>query len=322
MNFSKPLRAFLCAITITGLLSGCSPLPNIPSRLRMLDEETASARKSKLEISQQVLKCFDEKNADALKSLFCERTQNLTDIDEQIRSGLALISGKTTSFDEHILGLGYEGSHTSNGRITELERSWDIGAIETDENQKFEISVDMYNIYEKDTTREGITRLVITLEDEIEFTIGYKWPSYYTDGRDLSSKIVTAFSDDNFDGLKRLFCQQSQEISDIDEQIETALLFFDGAAIRGRPNPDSREYNGTRDYHPIVSDSEIVENNKPIHTSITVQIENIETFAGRTYEIEYDSYLLCRDNWKLEGISQMIIRCDDGTEVVIGDRVE
>ena len=316
----KKMTLAICFSLLLWLLSGCGS-SLITSRLNQLNKETALAKESQLETSEQVLSCFSEKDIEGLKSLLCARTQNLIDIDEQITAAFDLFDGNVIAFDDHF--LGYEGKSTEYGKTTNLERSWSINDIETDKNENYEIYINIYNIYENDKTREGITKITLTKDDDTELVIGYKWPSYYNDGRDLSSKVIAALSDNDLTSLKKQFCEKSLAALDIDEQLESALIFFEGNAIRGRiEGPDSRFYDGKYDYHTFVSDNEVIENYEPISTSISVRCENIMTDSDEIYEVVYYAYLLCRDNETIEGISQMIISRADGTQYIIGEKVE
>ncbi len=316
------MKKVICAIlscAMVMLSSGCSFF-DIPTRGKMLDSEVTNMKKSNLEITKDVLNCFSGKDAKALKTLLCEKTQGLTDIHEQILAGFDLFKGKVTSFNEYV--SGYEGDSTENGRKTLLERSWNVEDIVTDVGGVYKISINAYITNEDDKKKEGISQITITCSDGKKLEIGYKWPSYYSEGRDMSCKVIKAFSENDMDGLKSMLCAKTLGKVDIDAQIRAGLSFFEGKATKGKVEGEYTVYDGNHDYHTSVSDDEIVKNNKPTRTSITVLNENIETDASKIYKIEFYAYLLCIDDETCKGISQIIITGDDGRKHVIGERLD
>jgi hypothetical protein len=83
--------------------------------LKELNESFPSETKEKLEISREVIRCFNENDTQGLKNLFCAKTQGLADIDEQMQTGFDLINGSISSFNEEDL-LGSEGKSIENGK--------------------------------------------------------------------------------------------------------------------------------------------------------------------------------------------------------------
>ena len=225
--------------------------------------------------------------------------------------------------------MGYGGKSVEYGKTTRLEYSWDIENIKTDLDKTYEIYVDAYEIYEDDKSREGITRIVIKSDDK-EQIIGYKWPSYFNTGRDMSTQIVKNFDTRDMNGLKEMFSGKTLEIADIDQQIRSAIDFFEGRATFGKVN--ERSYDGRRGYHISVNENENVLNNKPVSTFIEVHIENIETSENgiaapvnrprKIFEIKFYAYLLNEGNKSYEGISQMIITNNDGQKRIIGNFIQ
>jgi hypothetical protein len=286
----------------------------------MLESEVNSSKKYQLELTQNVLNCFSENDKNALKTLLCAKTQGLTDIDEQIQTGFDLFKGKVNSFDDDL--LGYEGESTEYGKTTLLERSWSVEDIVTDADEEYEIYINTYVINENDKKKEGISKITITCSDGTEFQIGYKWPSYYDEGSELAYKVITALSNNDIDGVKSVLCGKTLDKGDINEQIQSGMEFFEGKATMGKVEGKSKVYDGKHDYDTTVSDDEIVINNEPTCTYITVYNENIETDSGKIYSMEFYAYLLYTDDKTYEGISQIVIIGDDGTKQVIGEKLE
>lgn len=321
-NIVKILK-FICAIlscVMVMLLPGCSSFGRIPTRVKMLDSEVSNMERSNLEITKDVLNCFSQKDSKSLKALLCAKTQGLTDIDEQILVGFDLFKGRVTSFNEDV--LGYEGKSSESGKSTLLERYWNIKDIVTDAGGSYEILINTYIIYEKDKNRVGISQITITSSDGTKLKIGYEWPSYYNEGRDMSNKVIKALSEKDIDGLKSIICAKTLEIVDIDAQIQEGLSFFEGKATRGKVKGKNIVYDGKHDYRTSVSEDEIVKNNKPTRTSITVFNQNIETDANKIYKIDFNAYILYTGDESRKGISQIILTSDDGRKQVIGERLD
>lgn len=302
------------------LLSGCGFIDGVSTRVNKIGTEVMTNwARPNLKMTKEVLKCFNEKDAKALKALLCAKTQGLSDIDKQILASFDLFKGKITSFNEHV--LGYEGESIDKGRKVLSERSWNVEDIVTDAGGAYEIYINEYIICKKDKNREGISQITITSRDGKELTIGYKWPIYFNEGRDMSYDIIEAFSNNNIDGLKSKFCAKTLKTVDIDAQIKEALDFFEGKATMGKVQGTDLKYDGNHSCNILVSDDEIVKKNNPIRTSINVFIENIETDAKKIYKIEFYADLLNTDDETYKGISQMIIIGDDRRAKVIGGRL-
>jgi hypothetical protein len=321
MKISKVICVVLsCAVVMS--LTGCNLINGIQNRAKLLTSEVANMGNSNLKISKEVLRCFSENDTKGLKDLLCAKTLGLPDIDEQILVGFNSFKGKVISFNQDL--LGYEGDDIENGKKVFLERSWNIENIETDADKTCEIYIYQYVICDNDKTREGISQITITNSDGTEFTIGYKWPIYYNDGRDMSYKVVKAFSDKDMDGLKSMFCAKTLKAADIDAQIQMGLSFFKGKATMGKTGTvDGHDtFDGNHDYRTYVTDHEIVKSHEPICTSISVMNENIETDTGKIYKIEFYAYLLNNGDEAYKGISQIIIINGDGTKQIIGERLD
>lgn len=319
MDKFKKMYIVLVLVIVTALLPGCNI---VSSRLRQLNEETANVSRSNLETSNSILDCFSQNDIEGLKALLCIKTQALSDIDEQIQKCIEFFGGTVDSFGD--ISSGYEGESTSDGKTTLLERSWSILDIANENGETYEIYISAWIICEEDTDREGIAKIILTRNSDGEaLEIGYKWPMHYDEGRDLSVEVVNAFSEHDIDGLTALLCAKTLEIENIDEQIEAATNFFEGMATNGKveTRDGSNLYDGRHSYRTSVGDYEVVENYEPIHTSITVFIENIETDSDHIYTIEYYSFLLDADDGS-EGVSQIIITDEDGIERVIGEKIE
>jgi hypothetical protein len=141
-------------------------------------------------------------------------------------------------------------------------------------------------------------------------------------GRDMSYKLITAFSDHDMNGIKSMLCAKTFEMADIDTQIQDGLSFFKGKATMGAVKGNSSLYDGKNDYQTTVSDDETVKNGEPTRTSITVMNVNIETDANKIYKIKFYANLLYTGDETRKGITQIIITDGDGRKQVIGERLD
>lgn len=311
-------RSTICiylSIVIIVMTSGCSNIKKMANSI--LDN---TKQPTNLEISQNVLNCFDNNSVQELKALFCARTQGIEDIDEQIQNGFEFFNGKVTSFDENVLGS--EGESVDHGTVKELSRTLHIENIKTDSGKTYQLYVSINLIYKNDKKREGITDITITnTDDDRRFEIGYSWPDHYTEGRKLSIDIVNALGDGDADELKDVMCEKVLEQSDIDEQINSAFEFFDGKALMGKVEGSKLNYDGKHDFKTKVSDDEIIDGHEPVRTSIYAYCDNIETNADRIYELEFYAELFNDDEEEYEGVSQITIFDENGNKVVIGGKI-
>ncbi len=309
-----------CIITVT--LSGCGLSSNTTSRTRRLSAKTTSAREGRLETSKKVLECLSASDADGLKALFSKKTQNLEDTDKQILAAFDFFEGKVTSFDEHILGS--ENEHIDHGRQTLLAWTWKINDVVTDEGGKYTLLIYQDVINEGDKDMEGIPMMKIMNDEDDEVVIGYSWHGYYKNGSDMSNNIVRIFDNRDLQGLKAMFCANTRELADIDQQIQNAFDFFDGKPTYGKVSDflGKETYNGKHSYKVHVKEHETVKDSQPTYATIEVTIDNIETDTRKIYKIEFDATLISSDDKNTEGISHMIITSDDGSMCVIGNNAD
>lgn len=107
----------------------------------------------------EILHCFDEKDAEALKRLFCQRIQDDSNIDKEIEEAYTLYNGKSKSFKFNFCG-GISGSWR-NGKAIDEHISPNIEKIKTDSDDVYLICYHEYLTYVKDETCVGITYIRI-----------------------------------------------------------------------------------------------------------------------------------------------------------------
>ena len=115
------------------------------------------------EYSEEVLRCFDERDAEGLKALFCERVQNSSDFDKEIEKAMGFFEGNIVSYNDYFRGR--EGEAINDGKITDKHFVPVITDIKTDTNATYQITFHFYTIYADDDQRIGITTFVIANEN-------------------------------------------------------------------------------------------------------------------------------------------------------------
>ena len=126
-------------------------------------------------ISDEIVRCFDEKDAEGLKNMFCRNSIVYYDIDSEIQNAFDLYEGQSVSYKIYSNG-GWSGGY-DNGICVDKHSTPEIRNIKTNCGKKYTIGYCTYEVYEKDAGRVGIG--VIGLQDEegneIAVIGGYGW---------------------------------------------------------------------------------------------------------------------------------------------------
>ena len=149
----KKLLTIILFLIITLTVSGCM----------FIKDKTKSKAYDK---SVEIIRCFDEEDAEGLKKLFCEHTQASSDIDKEIEEAFALYDGKSESFKFAYNG-GVSGSWR-DGKAVDEHISPNIEEITTDLDNVYLICYHEYLTYVKDEKCVGITYIRIFNEETDE----------------------------------------------------------------------------------------------------------------------------------------------------------
>ncbi len=109
--------------------------------------------------SVEVLRCFNEKDAEGLKELFCPYTRNNDNIDAEIEAAFDFYKGESISFKFAYNG-GVAGSMV-NGKAVDKHIEPEIENILTDLDNTYRIYYHEYLTYEEDEKCVGITYMII-----------------------------------------------------------------------------------------------------------------------------------------------------------------
>lgn len=116
-------------------------------------------------MSQEIVRCFDEKDAESLKELFSSDIQDEYDLDSQIEYAFSLYNGKSQSY--YVTEKRWEGT-IIDGTFYDKYFTPRIKNIVTDEGMTYSIYYLTYYIYEGDEGRIGITALGLMSDSQTE----------------------------------------------------------------------------------------------------------------------------------------------------------
>ena len=144
------MKAFysLCLMVITiFILTGCN------NDIKLIDSKQSSNDKSK-----EIVRCFDEKDIEGLKNLFCEEVINSHNLDEEIQQAFDFYEGKSVSYD---LYYGGSSGGWDNGVCVDEHITPQIKNLKTDNDKIYRIPYHEYVIYKQNPKCVGITYIRI-----------------------------------------------------------------------------------------------------------------------------------------------------------------
>ena len=124
------------------------------------------------------------------------------------------------------------------------------------------------------------------------------------EGYEMSKDLLGYLENDDAEGIKSMLCDITKSSPDIDEEILTALEFFDGKVT-------------SRD-RELIRSQESVRKGETVYLSLSSNVKNIETDKHRTYKIKFYAQVVNAENSNRVGISEIIITDEGGNECVIG----
>lgn len=155
------LSCFLAVFTV--VFTGCGSYKRMNADAKYINE-----------MSDEIVRCFDERDIEALKSMFCSGSQKYYDLDNEILNALDIYDSKSTSYivsEKTSTGLRSDGKWVDQHYIPLIKN------IETDSGKEFNIGFCVYKIYEDNSDKVGIG--VISLEnsefEELAAIGGYDW---------------------------------------------------------------------------------------------------------------------------------------------------
>ena len=115
---------------------------------------------------QAILKCFEKKDKETLKSIFSEKIRKRKEFDSEIDTALNFIDGKIVSYDPDT--FGGDGDAIDEGKIKYIRLYIHISDIKTDKDKKYYISALYYIKNGIEPDNEGLVALTIYDETNTE----------------------------------------------------------------------------------------------------------------------------------------------------------
>lgn len=144
---------YIALVTVLCLvLPGCSPSHD--------NEEYITPDEQAKIWADQVIECFVNRDADALKNLFCENMQNQYVLEEQIQELFAFIDEEIVSYDEP-RGSVSGGVSTEVDGIVEKAVWGEIRNVVTEDGVVYQITLSGYVIYKEDENNIGLDYLSV-----------------------------------------------------------------------------------------------------------------------------------------------------------------
>lgn len=121
-------------------------------------------------LANELLTYLSEDDAEGVKSMFCDRAKESSELDRQIEEALEFFDGSVITEDPQILVSG--GKAMDNGRVTWLDIATSINKIETNKGTTFDIGFNAYLVCSQEKDLVGISVIYITREDGKMVTLG------------------------------------------------------------------------------------------------------------------------------------------------------
>lgn len=122
------------------------------------------------ETLKEILKCFDNKDADSLIDMFSEAVKSQYDLESQIEKAFEIYSGKSVSYGDIING-GYKYENTDHGICIEKSIYAYMENIKTDNNEVFTISIIQWVISDINTNELGLSKIFLCDENHIKLAV-------------------------------------------------------------------------------------------------------------------------------------------------------
>ncbi len=120
--------------------------------------------------SSQIIKCFENKDKDRLKSMFCKTVSDKCNLDEEIQEAFDFINGEIVSYDEPH-GISGGASFEDGERIRQSLRGH-ISYIKTDTDKTYNLRFHSYLIFKANKNNVGVTNISLILQNDKVYDIG------------------------------------------------------------------------------------------------------------------------------------------------------
>ncbi|MBP1548621.1 MAG: DUF5104 domain-containing protein [Oscillospiraceae bacterium] len=123
----------------------------------------------------EIIRCFNQKDVEGLKKLFCSNSQEYYDLDSEIQVAFEFYEGTSKSYI--LSNSSYAGGSMENGEWYDKHFRPKIKKIKTDVGKQYTIGYSTYSIYKYDAGEVGIGVLALYDEDDNLLAVigGYDW---------------------------------------------------------------------------------------------------------------------------------------------------
>jgi len=309
------LAVIVCAPVVFSF-SGCNLLDGFFDEL-FDGNDIASVRerveKLRYEMSDTIIYGFKNREVNAIKELYCLKTQELPDIDEQIETTFEFMDGEILSYKVS-LSTSYEGYGNNYGTVTDYDFGSDIFIV-TETGREYDLFFHVN--YISDDEIKGMTTYSVC-EDDREYDdykicrAGYGWSSPYdAECGILSAELIKALGGGEVNAVKELMCAQTLGNPSIDANIQAAFEFFDGNPVFTEREDGLYGYSKSdQDFSCRVLGYERAKSDNGEVEEIWVNIltQTVRTDTGKEYDFDIVAYLRNDKNARYKGISCFTVK--------------
>lgn len=162
----KRMSLFSILISVVCILPGCG-----------FNNKPTESQKTSDEKSIEIVRCFDEKDVNGLKSLFCDKVQTTYNLDDEIQTAFDFYEGKSESYD---LNYGGTAGGWEDGECIDEHITPSIKNIRTTSEKEYSIFYTEYTICDYDKKKIGIIYLSLFDENDIPLA-RISWSKEYAD---------------------------------------------------------------------------------------------------------------------------------------------
>jgi len=313
--------SFPAIAVVLAVLSGCFFNPRDLLLLRESETEATLSPDMQLaiDLSQQIMDCFINKDADTLYSLFSPDAQQFPIIKEQIDEAMNFINGNIISY-ELPTRPDYGGGSWEHGVQTAKSMDPEIDKVITDTGYEYRIGWQYFLILRGRPDEVGLTVIGIrTLKgnyifyDDVCIGVDSDWPQPSNatgapDARAYVREVMRCIEERDAIALRNKFCNIIEDSPEIDAQIEELFDFIDGNVVHYDLDGFFEEY----DYD---------DSGNRIRYSYCVRVRKVDTDSGKSYVIRI--YFELKNDGRGDRLGISELRAErwsrDKQEVKVGD---
>ena len=309
-NISRKIIAFAVCVAMAFSLSGCflfgdgTDISSVRERVEVLRSE----------VSDTLIAAFRNRDTAAAKALFCRKTQELNDIDEQIEKGFDFLGDEIAAY--HIsVSTSYEGYSNDYGTIAE----YDFGStifMTTATGKKYELYFQI-NYITADKPIEGMTFFNIResssdYENYKKQMVGYPWSSQYDpECGIIAAELVKTLAAKDDEALKGMMYEAVPNSPTLESEIQAVFALFDGRPLFTERADGLYDYSDNeKDFSCRVLGSK---NGGSDRLWVHVLAQIVHTDTDRKYSLDYTAYL-STETRELIGIAYLSLRDFDSDE--------